>query len=432
MRIIRKLLVTSLVLGLPFPVSAQLTIEISRGVSEAVPVAVVPFAWEGEGDGPMDVAAVIANDLERSGRFAPMDREDMIGAPSEPQDVNFRDWRLLNTDVLVTGSVKPVPEGYEVAFFAFDVFRGDQLIGYSLKSPPGGLRAAAHRAADMIFEKLTGVPGAFSTRIAYVSVEGDASNERFRLIVADADGENPVVVADSRAPLMSPSWSPDASRLAYVSFEGGASGIYVQELESGRRQLVSSHPGINGAPAWSPDGKSLAMTLSMGDSNLDIYILNPATNELTRLTRNAAIDTEASWAPDGKTIYFTSDRAGGPQIYSIPVGGGTPRRVTFEGSYNARPRISPDERSLAVVHNDRGNFRIALVDLERRSVRVLSEGRQDESPSFAPNGSMIIYATRAGRRGVLAAVSTDGRVQQRIAATAGDVREPVWSPYPVR
>ena len=432
MATIRKSLLAGLLLVLPHAAAAQLTIEISRGVSEAVPVAVVPFAWEGEGEAPLDVASVIESNLERSGRFAALDRADMIGKPSAPGDVNFRDWRLLNTDVLVTGKVTPVPEGYEVAFFAFDVFRGDQLIGYSLKSPPGGLRAASHRAADMIFEKLTGVPGAFSTRIAYVSVEGDRNNERFRLIVADADGENPVVVADSRAPLMSPSWSPDASRLAYVSFEGGASGIYVQELETGRRQLVSSHPGINGAPAWSPDGQRLAMTLSMGDSNLDIYVLNPATNELTRLTRNAAIDTEASWAPDGKTIYFTSDRAGGPQIYSVPSAGGTPKRVTFEGSYNARPRISPDERSLAVVHNDRGNFRIALVDLERRAVRILSEGRQDESPSFAPNGSMIIYATRAGRRGVLAAVSTDGRVQQRIAATAGDVREPVWSPYPVR
>jgi TolB protein len=429
---IRKLLLAGLLLALPPMAAAQLTIEISRGVSEAVPVAVVPFAWEGEGEAPLDVAGVIENDLERSGRFAALDRADMIGKPSAPADVNFRDWRLLNTDVLVTGSLRPAPEGYEMTFFALDVFRGEQLIGYSLKAPPNGVRAAAHRAADMIFEKLTGVPGAFSTRIAYVSVEGERETERFRLIVADADGENPVVVADSREPLMSPAWSPDANRLAYVSFEGGSSGIYVQELATGRRQLVSSHPGINGAPAWSPDGQRLAMTLSMGESNLDIYVLNPATNDLRRLTRNPAIDTEASWSPDGETIYFTSDRAGGPQIYAVPVAGGSPRRVTFEGSYNARPRVSPDERSMAVVHNDRGNFRIALVDIQRRSVRVLSDGRQDESPSFAPNGSMIIYATRAGRRGVLAAVSTDGRVQQRIAATAGDVREPVWSPYPAR
>ena len=432
MATIRKSLLAGLLLVLPHAAAAQLTIEISRGVSEAVPVAVVPFAWEGEGEAPLDVASVIESNLERSGRFAALDRADMIGKPSAPGDVNFRDWRLLNTDVLVTGSLRPAPEGYEMTFFAFDVFRGEQLIGYSLKSPPNGVRAAAHRAADMIFEKLTGVPGAFSTRIAYVSVEGERNAERFRLIVADADGENPVVVADSREPLMSPAWSPDANRLAYVSFEGGSSGIYVQELATGRRQLVSSHPGINGAPAWSPDGQLLAMTLSMGESNLDIYVLNPATNDLKRLTRNPAIDTEASWSPDGETVYFTSDRAGGPQIYAVPAAGGTPRRVTFEGSYNARPRVSPDERSLAVVHNDRGNFRIALVDIQRRSVRVLSDGRQDESPSFAPNGSMIIYATRAGRRGVLAAVSTDGRVQQRIAATAGDVREPVWSPYPVR
>jgi TolB protein len=230
---------------------------------------------------------------------------------------------------------------------------------------------------------------------------------------------------------MSPSWSPDARRLAYVSFEGRRSGIYVQELATGERKVVSRNPGINGAPAFSPDGRWLALTLSGEDGNLDVYVLNAATGQKRRLTRNSAIDTEPAWSADGTQVYFTSDRSGGPQIYRVAAdGSGSAQRVSFEGSYNARPRVSPDGNSLAVVHNDRGNYRIALLDLERNTTQVLSDGRQDESPSFAPNGSMIIFATRQGGRGVLAAVSTDGRVKQSIASAAGDVREPVWSPYP--
>jgi TolB protein len=283
----------------------------------------------------------------------------------------------------------------------------------------------------MIFEKLTGIPGAFSTRIAYISVSREDDKDLYRLVVADADGANPAVVAESTQPLMSPSWSPDARRLAYVSFEGRRSGIYVQELATGERKVVSRNPGINGAPAFSPDGRWLALTLSGEDGNLDVYVLNAATGQKRRLTRNSAIDTEPAWSADGTQVYFTSDRSGGPQIYRVAAdGSGSAQRVSFEGSYNARPRVSPDGNSLAVVHNDRGNYRIALLDLERNTTQVLSDGRQDESPSFAPNGSMIIFATRQGGRGVLAAVSTDGRVKQSIASAAGDVREPVWSPYP--
>jgi TolB protein len=302
-------------------------------------------------------------------------------------------------------------------------------MAYSLKAPKNNLRGGAHRISDLIFERLTGVRGVFSTRIAYVTVEKPDGKARYRLVVADADGANPAVIAESEQPIMSPAWSSDARRIAYVSFESHSSAVYVQELATGQRRVVSSHPGINGAPAWSPDGSRLALTLSRDEGNLDVFVLNPGSNDMRRLTDNPAIDTEGAWAPDGKSLYFTSDRSGGPQVYQVGLDGNSPRRVSFEGSYNARPRVSPDGDHLAVVHNDRGSFRIALIDLRRGSLQVLSDGQQDESPSFAPNGSMIIYATRDQGRGVLAAVSTDGRIQQRIAATEGDVREPVWSPF---
>lgn len=411
---------------------AQLTIEISRGVSEAVPIAVVPFRYDGKGEVPLDLAALIGGDLNRSGRFAPIDRSDMISQPTRAREVNFTDWRLLKTDYVIIGEV--VEDGldrYSLRFQVFDVFRGTQVLSYQMPATAGNMRAVGHRAADMIFEELTGIPGAFSTRVAYVSVIRQDDRDLHRLVVADADGANPAVIAESTQPLMSPAWSPDGRRLAYVSFEGNRSGVYIQDLASGRRQQASASPGINGAPSFSPDGRWLALTLSGTDGNLDVHILNPATGQKRRLTTNPAIDTEPVWSTDGTEIYFTSDRSGGPQIYRVPADAtGKPRRVTFEGSYNARPRLSADGRILAVVHNDRGNYRIAVVDLKRKTTQVLSDGRQDESPSFAPNDSMIIYATRRGGRGVLAAVSTDGRVRQNIASAAGDVREPVWSPYP--
>ena len=411
---------------------AQLRIEISRGVSQAVPIAVVPFGWAADSAAPIDAAEVIGNDLTRSGRFAPLSRDEMISQPTSARQVNFTDWRLLKTDYVIIGEL--LDEGgdsYVLRFQVFDVFRGTQLLGYQFPANAGNLRAAAHRASDMIFEKLTGVPGAFSTRIAYVAVDGPDDKRRHKLVVADADGANSAAIADSSQPIMSPTWSPDGRRLAYVSFEGGASSIYLQEIATATRRKVSSQPGVNGAPAFSPDGRWLALALSGLDGNLDIHVLNPATGETRRLTRNPAIDTEPAWSRDGKALYFTSDRSGGPQVYRIGVTGDeSPRRVTFEGRYNARPRVSPDGKTLAVVHNDRGAYRIALVDLERNTTRVLSGGEQDESPSFAPNGSMIIYATRRAGRGTLAAVSVDGSVEQNIASPAGDVREPVWSPFP--
>ena len=410
---------------------AELRIEITQGVSEAVPIAVVPFAYAGEGRPALDLAAVIDGDLASSGRFAPMDRRDMVAQPTRPDEVRLEDWRLLKTDILVIGQLSPLDgERYSVEFHVFDVFRGEPLMAFSVTAAAGNLRGAAHRIADMIFERLTGVPGVFSTRIAYVTVDRAGERNRYRLWLADADGARQTAIAESGQPIMSPSWSPDGRRVAYVSFESGVSRIFVQEVATGQREVVSDQPGINSAPAWSPDGRKLALVLGGADGNLDIYVLSLDSRRLLRVTQHPAIDTEPDWAPDGRSLYFTSDRAGRPQVYRVSLDGDAPRRVTFEGVYNARPRISPDGSQLAVVHNDRGNFRIGLFDLSRGSLRILSEGRQDESPSFAPNGSMIIYATREGSRGVLAATSTDGRVKQRIATTEGEVREPVWSPYP--
>jgi TolB protein len=287
--------------------------------------------------------------------------------------------------------------------------------------------------ADLIYEKLTGIRGVFSTRIAYVTAarsQGQGKvKSNYRLVVADADGQNVQVMVESAEPIMSPAWSPDGRRIAYVSFEANRSEIYVQDLRSGSRKRVSARPGVNGAPAWSPDGKRLALSLSRQDGNLDIYTLDLGTQVLTRLTNGSAIDTEPAWSLDGQQIYFTSDAAGGPQVYRIAADGGTPQRVSFEGPYNARPRMAPDGKQFAVVHNDRGNYRIALIDLARSTTEVLSDGRLDESPSFAPNGEMLIFATREGARGVLATVSTNGRIKSRIPELEGDVREPAWSPF---
>jgi TolB protein len=301
-------------------------------------------------------------------------------------------------------------------------------VGYSVPATDANLRRTAHQIADVIFEKLTGIPGAFATRIAYVTDERGADGaERLALKVADADGHNPQTIVSSTEPLMSPAWSPDGRRIAYVSFENRRHAIYVQELLTGHREKLAAYEGINGAPAWSPDGRRIAMTLSK-DGNPEIYVMELASKRLTRLTDHYAIDTEPGWSPDGRWIVFTSDRGGAPQVYRMSSSGGSATRVTFQNPYNARPSYSPDGRQLVMVTRESGQYRIALLDLENRVLQVLTRGQLDESPSFAPNGSMIIYATRSGRRGVLAAVSADGSVHQRLALEEGDVREPAWSP----
>ncbi len=429
--ITRVMLVISAVSALVLGTNARaaLTIEITKGVDSALPIAVVPFGVSGDPLLPVDVAEVVAADLKRSGRFAPLPRQDMLSRPSETAQVNFRDWRLVNVESLVIGRVNRAGAGYTVQFQLFDVFRGVQLAGYSVRSDADGLRRAAHQIADIIYETLTGEPGAFNTRIAYVTVAQLADgSRRYALEVSDADGYDPKAVVNSKQPLMSPSWSADGNRLAYVTFENKRSQIYTQNLLTGQRELLASFVGINGAPAWSPNGRELALTLSK-DGNPEIYVMNVASKQLRRVTESLGIDTEPAWAPDGRTLYFTSDRGGSTQIYRVAATGGRPERVTFEGSYNARATVSADGKSLAMINRDNSGDHIAVLNLQSGALKVLTDGRFDESPSFAPNGRMIIYATRtANRRGVLAAVSVDGGVQQRFSAREGDAREPVWSP----
>ena len=428
----RKILtaISLISLGLGDIALAELDIVITEGIKRR-PIAVVPFGWEGEPGGvPLDIAEVISADLYRSGRFAPIDEGDMLQMPTSGVDVDFDDWTILGVEAVVIGRLtQNGANAYTLQFQLFDAFGRKQLVGYRMPASRGTMRRAAHRAADMIYEKLTGIKGVFDTKVAYVTAEEASQGRVYSLFVADQDGENEHKIMESTDPIMSPAWSPDSRRLAYVSFEDNRSSIFVQTLRTGNRIKVSSKPGINGAPAFSPDGRQLVVTLGGVDGNLDIHVLDITSRQSRRLTTHRAIDTEGSWSPDGRFIYFTSDRSGGPQIYRVPAAGGTPERVTFEGSYNARPRLSPDGSRLAMVHLDRGNYRIAVMDLERRDLLVLSAGRQDESPSFAPNSDTLIYATRQGRDGVLESVTADGLIRQRLASGKGDVREPVWSPF---
>jgi TolB protein len=331
-------------------------------------------------------------------------------------------------DNLVIGQIKETgPQQYTVEFQLFDVFRTSRLIGYSFPARQSELRRVAHHISDLIYEQLTGEKGAFNTQIAYITTTGSGKNKSYTLLVADSDGYNPQTILRSAQPLMSPAWSSDGSEVAYVTFEQKTAEIYIQNVATGARHKVASFPGINGAPAWSPDGRRIALTLSR-DGNPEIYIMTLANKSLKRLTNSPAIDTEPVWTPDGRSIVFTSDRGGAPQLYQVSTGGGQVKRLTFDGKYNAGADISPDGKKIAMVHGENGRYRIAVQDRETGLLRVLTDGKLDESPSFSPNGSMIIYATDAGNRGVLAAVSVDGRFRQRLSLQAGNVREPVWSP----
>lgn len=419
-------------LVLSTPAAAVLQIEITEGAAGARPIAVVPFGWAGEGEPPEDIARVISSDLTRSGQFEPMDRKDHVSQPTRADDVRFGNWRTLGVDHVVIGRVEPLDDGpaYRVRFRLFDVARQEQVAGYSYEVGRKGVRGLAHEISDVVYEEITGERGAFSTRIGYVAVQGSGDERRYTLQVSDYDGFNPRTILTSRDPIMSPAWSPDGERLAYVSFEDGRPAIYVQRVASGKREKVSSRAGINGAPAWSPDGDRLAVTLSY-EGNPEIYVLDLARDETRRITRSGGIDTSPVWTPDSDNLIFTSDRSGGPQIYSIPVDRSErARRLTFEGRYNADPDISPDGEQITFVHRmENGRFRIAVLDRGSELMRVVSEGRLDESPTFAPNGRMVLFATAHQGRGVLGSVSTDGRAAARLSQSQGDVREPAWGPF---
>lgn len=417
--------------GAARPACASLQIDITSGVRDPIPVAIVPFAPAAPADGGLDVAGVVQHDLEGSGRFRALPRERMPAKPTRADGIVSADWKGVGSDYVVVGRVTTSENGaLAVDFELVNTLTGARLAGQRFSGPASALRNAAHKVSDVIYQKILGVRGAFATRIAYVAVDGVPPTQRYQLIVADADGENAHLILDSRFPIMSPAWSPDGQWLAYVSFESKLAGVYVQLVRTGERRLVSARAGVNGAPAWSPDGKKLALTLGGSGGNPDIYVLDLLTQSLTRITDDPAIDTEPEWAPDGRSLYFTSDRAGSPQIYQISAsGGGRPRRITFEANYNARPRVSADGTELAMVTLEGNAYRIAVQDLASGAVRVLSHGRLDESPSFAPNGATLLYSQREGGGGSLATVSVDGLTGLRLKAQQGTIRDAAWGPF---
>jgi TolB protein len=410
---------------------AELKIDITRGVTDPVPVAVVPFQRAVPADGGLDVAAVVQRDLESSGRFVGVARTLMPAQPIRAADVDAARWRTTRADYVVVGRVAAATAANVTLHFELvNALTGQVQLNESVTVPQAALRSGAHQVADRVFEKLTGVRGAFATRIAYISVDGQPPSQHYQLLVADADGENARVAMQSRQPIMSPAWSADGEWLAYVSFENRVSAIFVQRVRTGERRQVSARVGVNGAPAFAPDGRRLALTLSGSSGNLDVYVLDLTTQALVRVTDDPAIDTEPAWSLDGQTLYFTSDRGGAPQIYAAAAtAGARARRITFGASYAARPRVSPNGRQLALVTQEGGAFRVGVVDLASGQISPLSRGTLDESPSFAPNGAALIYAGRDRNQGVLATVSVDGQVSSRLKSDQGEVREPVWGPF---
>ena len=422
-------IITLFCLGFSSLSQAVLKIDITEGFEGALPIAVIPFKWSGGAktiNG--DVSAIVMSDLARSGKFSPVAEKDLIARPQNLAEVHYKTWRIAGMDHIVIGNVNKQADGtYQVQFRLIDILKAKQVLGYNFSATDKTLRGVAHQISDYIFSHITKLPGAFSTRIAYVTLKRDKKSYRARLQISDTDGYDPQTLLTSDEPIMSPTWSPDGSELAYVSFESGQAEIFTHNIRSGVRKSRSKYKGLNGSPAWSPDGKKLAMTLSK-DGNPDIYVLNLSNKKLQRLTNHWSIDTEAVWTADGGSIIYTSSRSGKPQLYRQPVkAGAKPERLTYEGNYNASASVSADGKSVAYVHGAGNVFRIAVLELATKSSRILTDGPLDESPVYAPNNSIILFASQEKRRAVLAGVSVDGHQKQRLEFTDGEVREPSWA-----
>ncbi len=407
--------------------AAPLELILTQGVSSALPIAIVPF--EGQyGDDASTVAGVIQADLRNSGRFKPLATGEMPAQPVSASNVQQDAWRKAGVESVVVGSVNQTGGSATVRFALVDVINTNRILAeQSFTVPSNQLRRLSHHIADIIYQKLTGVRGVFSTRIAYVTVHRQKGQRpRYQLEIADADGYNPRTILTSHEPIMSPSWSNDGKRIAYVSFEGRRAQIMISDIASGNRQKITEYPGINGAPAWSPDNTRLALVLSK-DGSPKIYLLNLANNQLSQLTQGRSIDTEPTWAPDGRSLFFTSDRGGAPQIYRVTLAGGQPERVTYSGDYNARPNVTRDGKRLVMLHRSQGMYTIATQDMGTGNVQILTRSGRDDSPSIAPNGMMVLYGQENGRD--LRVVSIDKRIQLTLPARDGRVQDPSWSPF---
>lgn len=408
-------------------VHADLVIEVTESVDEPTKIAVVPFQHSGEAL-TEDIAAIVAADLTRSGLFKVLPRVDMYSFPSIEGEVFYRDWRALGVEYLLIGRSVATADSVVVTLELFDVYRQKVIVRTQVADRRNAQRAIAHAISDRVYEKLTGIPGAFSTRMMYVSVKRSSDGKQsYRLLIADADGARPREALKSSEPVLSPSWSPDGKQIAYVSFESNRPAIYSQTVATGQREKLTNFSGLNSAPSWSPDGRQLAMVLSK-DGNPEIYILNLISKQFRRLTEHSAIDTEPSWMPDGRSLVFTSDRGGRPQIYRIELASGAVKRLTYEGSYNAKASVLADGKGMVMIHRDETGYHIAWQELSSGRLLILTSSSLDESPSVAPNGSMLLYATKYRGRGVLAAVSLDGGVKFRLPSPSSDVREPAWAP----
>ena len=408
----------------------EANIRVTSGADRAIPIAVVPFGWQGGSVLPEDLAQIIGNDLRNTGMYEPIPRQNMISLPTQGSEIIYRDWQALGAQYVLVGQVAPAAGRLQVQYALFNVTTQQQVVAGNVAGGMDQLRDMAHHIADQAFEKLTGIKGAFSTRMLYVTAERfSANNTRYTLQRSDYDGARAVTLLQSREPILSPRFAPDGRRIAYVSFEQRKPRIFVQHIDTGRREQITNFEGLNGAPAWSPEGNRLAFVLSR-DGNPEIYVLDLTTKHMQRVTNHAAIDTEPFWGADGQTLYFTSDRSGKPQIYKQRIGGAA-ERVTFKGNYNANPKLSADEKTLVMIHRQEGFtvFKVAAQDLLTGNLRILSDTSLDESPTVAPNGVMVIYATRQQGRGVLVLASTNGRVRLPIPTAQGEIREPSWSPY---
>lgn len=406
---------------------AELTIRITEGADAAIPVAVVPFAESGSIPTGDKISSIVQDDLTMTGEFRTLAPEKMLSLPSKRAEVYFRDWRLLGQRYVLVGELTRSGDRVQARYELFDVNREERILGESASAGVNSMRTLAHHISDKVYEAITGVPGAFSTRLAYVTLQRSGSEALYRLQVSDVDGKRASIRLESDEPILSPAWSPDGKKLAYVSFETGRPAVYIHELSSGNRTRIAEFRGLNSAPAWSDDGRSLLLTLSK-DGNAEIYRMDIASKDLKRLTNHWSIDTEASWDHTGNGFFFTSDRSGGPQIYHKSSEGAEPRRITFGSRYNARPRPDPEGKFVYYVHQRNGAFHIARTNLSNGEETVLTRTESDESPSVAPNGRMLIYATKQSGRSVLTVISADGGAAYSLPASEGDVREPAWSP----